>query len=204
VSEFIEEVVESFAANAPAKTCLVIKHHPRDRGYHDYTVLIRELRKRYKVGERLVYVHDLHLPALLDHALGVVVINSTVGLSALQRGVPTKTTGNAFYDMEGLTFKGNLEEFWSKAWSAAPNRELFRRFKAFLQSQMLINGSFYARLATSRLKSGICWAGDTAWLPLERPMPEEHASGAGMNAVRGNPSVGKAKGGHQREPAHMV
>jgi len=160
VSEFIEEVVESFAAHAPAKTSLVIKHHPRDRGYHDYSVLIRELRKRYGLGARLVYVHDLHLPILLEHALGVVVINSTVGLSALQRGVPTKTTGNAFYDMDGLTFRGDLEDFWSKAWSAAPNREQFRRFRQFLKSQFLINGSFYVRLAASPLRCGLLWIGN--------------------------------------------
>jgi capsular polysaccharide export protein len=45
-------------------------------------------------------VHDLHLPTLLAHASGTVVINSTVGPSALHHKVPSKTTGSAFYDME--------------------------------------------------------------------------------------------------------
>jgi capsular polysaccharide export protein len=167
VSEFIEEVVASFTEHAPAKTSLVIKHHPRDRGYHDYTVLIRELRKRYALGRRLVYVHDLHLPTLLNHALGAVVINSTVGLSALQHGVPTKTTGTAFYDMEGLTYQGRLDDFWRKAWSAKPQRELFEQFRTYLRCCKQINGSFYRKLPGNPLKSGIFWTGDRQWRPCD-------------------------------------
>jgi len=167
VSEFIDEVVASFAAHAPAKLTLVIKHHPRDRGYHDYSARIRKLQQRFGLGKRLVYVHDLHLPTLLDHAFGAVVINSTVGLSALHRGVPTKTTGNAFYDMDGLTYQGSLDAFWSKAWAASPNRALFGRFRDYLQRCLLINGSYYQRLAGSRLRSGLMWSGDSEWLPCE-------------------------------------
>ena len=165
VSEFIEEVVASFATHAPARTMLVIKHHPRDRGYHDYSARIRELSRRFGLDGRLIYVHDLHLPTLLNHASGAVLINSTVGLSALHHNVPTKTTGSAFYDISGLTYQGGLDEFWTKAWAASPNRELFRRFRDYLQSNMLINGSFYRRLPGSRLKSGILWSGDGEWLP---------------------------------------
>jgi capsular polysaccharide export protein len=169
VSEFIEEVVTSFAAHAPAKMSLVIKHHPRDRGYHDYSRQVRKLQRRLGLEGRLIYVHDLHLPTLLAHASGAVVINSTVGLSALHYGVPTKTTGSAFYDMEGLTYQGGLDTFWSKAWAAVPDHALFGRFRVFLQRCMLINGSFYRRLSGSRLKSGILWVGDSQWLPSEPP-----------------------------------
>lgn len=167
VSAFIEEVVASFAAHAPSKMALVIKHHPRDRGYHDYSDLLQALRGRFGLGERLLYVHDLHLPMLLDHASGVVVINSTVGLSALQRGVPTKTTGAAFYDMEGLTYQGGLDAFWRQAWSAKPDRELFVRLQGYLKCCKLINGSFYSRLPESTLTSGVLWSGDGQCLPCQ-------------------------------------
>lgn len=167
VGAFIKEVVASFAAHAPSKMALVIKHHPRDRGYHDYAALIRALRARHGLGERLRYVHDLPLPGLLDHASGVVVINSTVGLSALQRGVPTKTTGTAFYDIDGLTYQGSLDAFWRQAWSATPDPELFARFRGYLQRCKLLNGSFYSRLAGSPLASGIAWPGDGNWPPCQ-------------------------------------
>ena len=46
VAHFIEEVVASFAQHAPADLHLVVKHHPLDRGYHDYTELLRELGRQ--------------------------------------------------------------------------------------------------------------------------------------------------------------
>jgi capsular polysaccharide export protein len=202
VSEFIEEVVASFAAHAPAKMLLVIKHHPRDRGYHDYTRQVRKLRQQFGLGGRLLYVHDLHLPTLLAHASGAVVINSTVGLSALHHNVPTKTTGSAFYDMEGLTFQGSLDAFWTKSWATVPNRELFKRFRGFLQHCMLLNGSFYRRLPGSRLRSGIMWTGDSEWLPCETRFSAKDATRAG-HAGGGEFSLDRDPGKPQRvEPAH--
>jgi capsular polysaccharide export protein len=73
VSHFVERVVASFARHAPTDHYLVLKHHPMDRGYSDYSVLIRALAERYGVQGRLHYIHDQHLPTLLDHASGVVL-----------------------------------------------------------------------------------------------------------------------------------
>jgi len=62
-----------------------------------------------------VYVHDLYLPTLLANALGAVVINSTVGLSTLNHGLPVKACTSAVYDMEGMAHQGELDDLWGAA-----------------------------------------------------------------------------------------
>jgi len=56
--------VASFAAHAPGDAVLVIKHHPMDRGYHNYQRLIQTLAADFALGSRLLYIHDQHLPTL--------------------------------------------------------------------------------------------------------------------------------------------
>lgn len=157
VCEFIIEVVSSFALHGPRDAVLVIKHHPLDRGYHDYAKLIGKLQLQFDLGGRLLYVHDLHLPTLLDHATGVVVINSTVGLSALLHGAPTLTKGNAFYNIDGLTYQDSLDSFWSNARSVSIDIEVLNGFRLYLQRCKLINGNYYKRLAASEMASGLAW-----------------------------------------------
>jgi capsular polysaccharide export protein len=143
VADFVCRVVESFAAHAPADTTLVIKHHPLDRGYHDYGALVFDLAKKHGLKNRLLCIHDQHLPTLFDHMLGAVVINSTVGFSALSHGAPVKTCGLAIYDIQGLTFQESLDEFWEDAQIFRPNPELFARFRAYVIDHTQIAGSFY-------------------------------------------------------------
>ena len=144
VAQFIRHVVSSFAARAPADVALVIKHHPLGRGSHDYSRLIGRLREEFGLGQRLLYIHDQHLPTLLESMRGAVVINSTVGLSALSHDAPVKVCGVAIYDIQGLTFQGSLDDFWQGADSFRPDPDLLRRFRAYLIERTQINGSFYA------------------------------------------------------------
>lgn len=157
VEGFIERVMRSFAQHAPADAKLVFKHHPMDRGYRDYTRLIGQLRKDLGLHARVVYVHDLHTPTLLDHAKGVVVINSTVGLQALGHGQPTQVLGVAMYDMPGLTYQGTLDSFWTLAHTDAPNPELVKRYIAHLVARTQINGNFYRRLPGVANAAGVVW-----------------------------------------------
>ncbi len=143
VVHFIEEVTASFAEHAPPGTLLVIKHHPMDRGYHDYTRLLRRLGRQLGIRSRIRYVHDLNLPTLLAHARGVIVINSTVGLSALHHQTPVITLGKAIYDMPGLTFQGGLSRFWADAQSQTPDLQLYWKFRNFVVDHTQLNGSFY-------------------------------------------------------------
>lgn len=85
-----------------------------DRGYKNYFKLINDLSRKYHVEGRVLYVHDTHLPVLLRKALGCITINSTVGLSAILEGCPTKVCGNAFYNFEGLSYPKNFNFFGVK------------------------------------------------------------------------------------------
>lgn len=148
VKMFIRHVVKSFATNAPEDTHLLFKHHPMDRGYHDYSQLIKKLAIKYDVAGRVHYVHDLHLPSLLTNAIGTVVVNSTIGFSSLYHDCPVKACGRAIYNMEGLTFQGSLDDFWRAAPEFTINRELFTRFRNYMILTTQINGNFYKRLKT--------------------------------------------------------
>lgn len=139
----IEDVVASFIECADDSTFLVIKHHPMDRGFHDYGEIIRALGEKRGVGDRLIYIHDQHLPTILDHAKGVVVINSTVGMQALHHGVPVMVLGQALYDMAGLTHQGGIDSFWHACDTARPDPTLYWNFRCHMIQETQVNGNFY-------------------------------------------------------------
>jgi capsule polysaccharide modification protein KpsS len=144
IEEFIREVVASFAINAPKDCSLLIKHHPFDRPYRDYTRLLDELRVEHALGSRLAYVDVIPLPLALKAARGTVVINSTVGLSSVQFGTPTQCLGSAVYDIPGLTHQGSLAEFWQTPGSV--DADLYARFRYYLRTTSQLNGSVWTDL----------------------------------------------------------
>lgn len=174
VSGYICHLIESFAHHAPSDTWLLIKHHPYDRGYNNYSELIRRKAREHGVRRRVVYLHDQHLPSLLEHARGVVVINSTVGLSALHHRTPTKVCGVALYDMAGLTCQAPLDEFWRRAQFEQVDSELYQRFRNHLIHATQLNGSFYRRIDIPGMHTGLAWkprSGATA-----RVVEQSHAT----------------------------
>ena len=168
IEEFIEDVLISFARAAAPEHHLVFKHHPLDRGYRDYTRFLQHMVAKHGLEGRVHYVHDVHLPTLLDKALGTVVINSTVGLSSLLHDTPVCVMGDPIYNIPGLTFQGALDRFWS-----APgriDRELYERFRVWLLLQNQANGNFYRRLSASPNRTGLVWP---PGLGLSVAAPEE-------------------------------
>jgi capsular polysaccharide export protein len=155
VTDFIHEVVASFAQLAPRDHALVLKHHPMDRPFRDYTELFDALRREHGLEGRLFYIHDLHLPTLLKHARGTVTINSTVGLSGIHHRTPTKVMGNAIYDMPGLTHQGSLESMWQ-----APepvDMETYHAFRWWLLQHNQANGNIMAKLKGVASPTGVAW-----------------------------------------------
>jgi capsular polysaccharide export protein len=142
MEDVIDDVLRSFSAHAPGDTLLVFKHHPLDLPYSDYTQAIRERARECGVAERVVYLHDQHLPTLLQAARGVVTVNSTAGLQALFHGTPVVTLGEAVYAVEGLVHRGPLDAFWRDP--GRVDAELFQRFRSHLIHQTQLNASFYA------------------------------------------------------------
>jgi capsular polysaccharide export protein len=173
IPSVIREVVASFARDAARDDWLVIKHHPMDRAYNDYGDLIARLGRKYGLGERLLYVHDLHMPTLLKHCRGVVTVNSTTGLQALYHDVPVCTLGECCYAVPGLVDPGPLARFWRQP--APVDQELFQRFAHYAITHTQINASFYARSPALEAETPGAPAIDAAPAPLWR-VQEQHTA----------------------------
>lgn len=154
IEKYLEHVISSFSKSGRDNCSLVIKHHPYDRGYKNYTSVIKKLALVYGLENRLHYVHDTDLPSLLQNAEGSVLINSTVGISSLYHDTPVKALGEAIYDIEGLTFQGSLESFWQNPGEV--NQDLFKRFRRYLIDKTQINGSLYIDVKNADA-SGLNW-----------------------------------------------
>lgn len=155
VPEMIEEVADSFARNASPRDFLVFKHHPMDKAYSDYRRLIRRLRSTTGLGDRLIYIHGLSMPMLLDHTRGLVCVNSTTGISAMEHAVPVKVLGTAFYDIPGLVSDQPLERFWHQPGTV--DLALYHQFRNWLLLNNQLDGSFYRRLPTVDTPTAIIW-----------------------------------------------
>lgn len=143
VREFIERVMRSFAQHVPSNAMLVIKNHPLDTGIIEYRRFAMELAKSLCITKRIVYLEAGHLPTLLEHTRGVIVVNSTVGLSALHHRKPLIALGTAVYDMPGLTWQGELDDFWFGA--SLPDMNLYYAFLNYVLFHTQINGDLYTR-----------------------------------------------------------
>ncbi|WKB51073.1 capsule biosynthesis protein [Eleftheria terrae] len=151
IEAVIEDVIASFARHADPQHWLVIKHHPMDRGHTDYGDFIRHTALAFNVAERVLYVHDLHLPTLLKHARGVVTVNSTTGLQALFHRTPVAALGECFYAIEGLVRRPPLAAFWRDP--GRVDAELFQRLRHYLVRHTQLNASFYADTPALRVPS---------------------------------------------------
>ncbi|CAJ0891207.1 capsule biosynthesis protein [Ralstonia flatus] len=152
VRQAIDEVLTSFAAHAPGDALLIIKNHPLDTGLIEYRHYARQTAKALGVADRLEFIDAGHLPTLLDHACGVVVVNSTVGLSALHHRRPLIALGTAIYDMQGMTWQGTLDAFWNEA--EGPDMALYQAFLDYLVHHTQINGDFYTRTGIAMATAG--------------------------------------------------
>lgn len=142
VAEFIDEVMCSFAEGAAPDQLLVFKHHPLDRPYTDYRQSIAQRAIELGLADRVLYLHDQHLPTLLQHARGVVTVNSTTGLQSLFHGTPVMTLGDCLYAVEGLVHTGPLSQFWQQPGEV--DQDLFQRYRSWMVRETQLNASFYA------------------------------------------------------------
>jgi capsular polysaccharide export protein len=153
--DFIDQTVRSFKAFAPSDCKIIFKQHPLDRGYHNYSAYIHSLSTKHDLNGRLFYSVESALPDLFKHALGCVVINSTSGLTAIEKGIPTKVCGKAIYLVDRLTYMDSINSFWRNARLFEVDMLLHSKYKRYLINQTQINGNFYRRIKSSPLNSGL-------------------------------------------------
>ena len=140
-TDFIFQVLRSFAAHAPPDTKLVLKQHPHSRGGSGHGQFISSLAQELGVSARVLHVVEGDTPGLVQHSQGVVLINSTVGIQALQRGAPLIALGEALYRQPGLTHTEPLDHFWQHARPA--NIENVRKFLAQIKNLTQVPVSLY-------------------------------------------------------------
>lgn len=141
VESYLKEILENFRLNAPENTYLIIKHHPMDRGFKHYQAFIHTCIKNTLIEKRVFYVFDVNLPLLLHRAKGVVTLNSTSGLSALIHGKPTILLGRANYDFKGMTYQGELSQFWRNP--EPPSNKLVKQYRLFHMYKTQLNTNFH-------------------------------------------------------------
>jgi capsular polysaccharide export protein len=137
----IEYVISSFARHAPSTARLVVRLHPLDNGLVDWAKLILHAAADVGVANRVIVIEGGSLGAVLACSRGVVTVNSNVGSLALRLGLPVIALGRAIYDLPGLTFQGDLGEFWRAL--KTPDLALFDAFRRVLAARCLIPGSFF-------------------------------------------------------------
>lgn len=141
-TEFILRVMQSFFEHAPQDAWLVFRQHPHSRGGPGHRQFVMSFARELGLGHRVHYLVESATPSLAQHAAGVVVINSTVGLQTLERGAPLKVLGQAIYDRPGLTFQGDLSEFWTQAQPG--DRQTVEHFLHQLKALTQVPVSLYA------------------------------------------------------------
>lgn len=135
-------IIRSFAANAAADATLLFKVHPLDAGWERWPRQVATLATAAGVGDRVLVADGGSLEALLARADGVVTVNSTVGLTALRHGVPLAVLGNAIYDIDGLTDRQPLADFWRSP--QVPDQQLVVAFLKALAWATQVRGEFAA------------------------------------------------------------
>lgn len=153
LKEVLAEIMQSFRDHAPADAHLVIKVHPLDNGLERWPSVIRKMVRVFGLRGRVTLIDGGDLSRLLTHARGTVLVNSTVGLHAIQAGSPLKVLGVAVFDIEGLSFQGPLDAFWTE--STPPDAHLRVAFVRALALTTQVKGDFYAEPGRSAAAEAI-------------------------------------------------
>ena len=153
-NSFLREAFASFAAFAPTDSVLVVKQHPLDYGVEHTPRLFESLVKELNLEGRAYYLRKTSIDIVLDNADGFLTVNSTAGLAGVQRGLPVKCCGKAIFDMEGLTFQGSLNAFWTEA--TPPDAPTVDAFIGYLTKYSQINGALYAPKGIELASRALC------------------------------------------------
>ena len=156
MKEAIACVLTSFARSAPADTHLIIRNHPLDNGLIDYAGFIASFAAACGISDRVHFIEGGKAHQMMDKSLGVVVLNSTIGISALRQAKPVYCVGTSIYAKPGLAVTSAempLDAFWSHP--RGPETAAIADFERVLKTHALVNGNFYTREGISTAIDGI-------------------------------------------------
>jgi len=141
----IDAVVRSFASHAAKDAVLVVSEHPLDQAVVDLHEEFLRAVSAAGIYSRVIYLRGGTPLPLIQASQGMVTVNSTIALSALEFGRPVAALGCAIYRIPGLTHVGTLDEFWRAP--SRPDAILFAAFKRRLIETTQVPGGFYSPAA---------------------------------------------------------
>ncbi|ADZ71213.1 capsule biosynthesis protein [Polymorphum gilvum] len=141
--EVIDLVLASFAAHAPNEARLVLKTHPLDAGVEGWPDRVRRTGEALGLDDRIVFLDGGSLRPLFERTAGVVTVNSTAGLEALQASRPVKTLVPAHFDIVGMTHQGDLDGFWRAP--QPPDAGLVDAYVRAIAAAIQVRGSIHNR-----------------------------------------------------------
>lgn len=172
--KLVAAVIRSFALHAPETTRLLFKVHPIDNGLSRWSGRITRLARQNGVEGRIHVIDGGDLDALIARSIGIVTINSTVGLTALLAHKPVIALAPAVYDVAGLTHQASLASFWRMPMPPEPDMPgaLVRAMARTIQ----VRGGFIGRAAMEAGAEAMAdrLFGETHLLPVDSPPDRSH------------------------------
>lgn len=153
--EAMHEVILSFARHAPKDANLIFKLHPLDPGLKAWGRRTKNMARAAGVASRVHFIDGGDLDSLLLASAGVVTINSTVGLRAIELQRPTIALGKALYRVPGLTFERPLDDFWTA--NSAPDARLVDAYLRAIAATLHVRGGYYERNAIRAAAEGMVY-----------------------------------------------
>ncbi|MEO8102684.1 MAG: capsular biosynthesis protein [Betaproteobacteria bacterium] len=151
----MREAIQSFARHAPAAASLVFKLHPLDPGLKAWRRRIARMAREAGVAERVFYIDGGDLDQLINSSSGVITVNSTVGLRAIELRRPIIALGDAIYRVPGITFMEPLDKFWTDA--HAPDAALAESLLRALAATLHVRGGYYTREGVDAAAAGMIY-----------------------------------------------
>ena len=152
VEDAVRMVLTSFAYHAPKAAQLILKEHPWDPALVRWQRIMTEIADQLGIAGRVHYLRGGDLDILIRNASGIVTVNSTSGIRALQLGRPLKVLGKAIFDIPGVTFQGPLDAFWTD--STPPDAMLVRDLLVALSHTVQIRGTFFSKSGMAAAVTG--------------------------------------------------
>ncbi len=140
----IKETLKSFALQDFEKK-LVFKIHPLDIGHYNYKQFIHAQAEKLGIMNKVEVICVGNLGSLVKHALGMITINSTSGLSAIYHGVSLLVIGRSVYANSELAVCADGNPNFDKFWHNQKVADYVTRinYLNWLKNMALVPGDFY-------------------------------------------------------------
>jgi len=127
-------IIESVAKESPYH--FVMKEHPSSG------VEYPDLHKRSLENNNISFHNTYSTQELIENSMAVITINSTVGIEALLFHKKVIVLGNAFYNIEGITYGAQdineLRHILEHIKTFTPNKSLIEKLLSYLYVEYLI------------------------------------------------------------------